>query len=582
MRPGKHHFGAVALVVIVAAANVVGSAVAAAAATCAPLMSVDQNYTATFGVALKVPAPGLLAGDAGSTMTIETSWQADPAGFPSDDLSFLGNATIRYGTPGAGLNRSGGFTYTPDPDPNDAFSGEDSFDFTVTDRCGDENFQTANVTVVPVVVDSSYTTAQDTPLSVPAATGFLAKDRGVDPSTLDYDATSAHGASIDDSLASDGSFVYTPAPGFFGADSFGYTVDTLDGSDTYAATVHINVIGAPAAPTGVVAKLSGNSATVNWTTPSAHGSAIKSYTMTASPGGRTVTGSAKPLTIKGLAKGVTYTFRVRARNALGTGPESGVSNAVTVVSSQSVARTGYWMLSSNGQVYPFGDAGRYQHVFGTRVAIAPRRDGTGYWTVDAVGRVSHFGAARAFGDHPALRAGEVVSTISATPSGNGYWLFTNRGRAFAYGDAKFKGDLTGSVLNGPIVASVATPTGNGYFMVGSDGGVFSFGDARFHGSTGGIHLNRPIVGISPTASNSGYWLVASDGGVFAFNAPFRGSMGGASLSRPVNGLVGYGNGYLMVASDGGVFDFSSTPFLGSLASNPPPAPIIGIGAFTTA
>ncbi len=37
----------------------------------------------------------------------------------------------------------------------------------------------------------------------------------------------------------------------------------------------------------------------------------------------------------------------------------------------------------------------------------------------------------------------------------------------------------------------------------------------------------------------------------------------------------------MVASDGGVFDFSNKAFLGSLASNPPSAPIIGIAAYTT-
>jgi hypothetical protein len=58
-------------------------------------------------------------------------------------------------------------------------------------------------------------------------------------------------------------------------------------------------------------------------------------------------------------------------------------------------------------------------------------------------------------------------------------------------------------------------------------------------------------------------------------------MGAARLSKPVNGLVAYGNGYLMVASDGGVFNFSNKAFLGSLANNPPPAPIIGIAAFAT-
>ena len=244
-------------------------------------------------------------------------------------------------------------------------------------------------------------------------------------------------------------------------------------------------------------------------------------------------------------------------------------------------RTGYWMLSSDGHVYAFGNAVNDGDATSPAIAIADKKDGTGYWVVDAIGDVGHFGTAADHGDRPALRNGEIVSTISATPSGNGYWLFTNRGRVFAYGDAHWYGDMGATSLNGPIVASVATPTGHGYYMVGSDGGVFTFGDARFHGSTGNIRLNRPIVGIAPTPDNHGYWLVASDGGVFAFDAPFRGSMGGAHLNQPVNGLVASGTGYLMVASDGGVFDFANTPFRGSLATNRLAAPIIALIAFDT-
>jgi hypothetical protein len=252
----------------------------------------------------------------------------------------------------------------------------------------------------------------------------------------------------------------------------------------------------------------------------------------------------------------------------------------TSVSTESVARTGYWMLDADGKVYAFGDAPNLGIAPGPAVAMTARADGTGYWIVDAAGNVSHFGSATGHGAKPALRAGESVSTISATPTGNGYWLFTNRGRALPFGDAHFFGDMSAVTLNGAIIASVATPNGGGYYMVGSDGGVFTFGNAHFHGSTGGVHLNRPVVGISPTPDNRGYWLVASDGGVFAFDAPFRGSMGAVRLNKPVNGLVAFGNGYLMVASDGGIFDLSDTPFAGSLASDPPAAPIIGVAAFS--
>ncbi|HEV7523668.1 MAG TPA: hypothetical protein VGP92_01800 [Acidimicrobiia bacterium] len=260
-------------------------------------------------------------------------------------------------------------------------------------------------------------------------------------------------------------------------------------------------------------------------------------------------------------------------------PDNGLS-ATTVVQ-EAAPRVGYWMLGSDGRVYPFGGAVGFPGSVAGAVAMAPRHDGKGYWVVDFLGHVFTYGTAKFFGGAPALGSGEFVSTISATPSGGGYWLFTNKGRAFAFGNASSFGDMSGAALNGPIVASVATPTGHGYYMVGSDGGIFCFGDARFHGSTGGLHLNKPVVGISPTADGKGYWLVGSDGGVFAFNAPFRGSMGGTPLNQSVDGLVAFGNGYLMAAADGGVFDFSNKPFLGSLANNPPSAPIIGLAAFTT-
>jgi hypothetical protein len=242
-------------------------------------------------------------------------------------------------------------------------------------------------------------------------------------------------------------------------------------------------------------------------------------------------------------------------------------------------RSGYWMLGADGRVYAFGNAHAFGNAAGPSVAIAIRHGGSGYWITDGEGNVSAFGAARAHGGRPALGAGEHVSAISATATGNGYWLFTNLGRAFPYGVAHGYGDMSGTHLNGSIVASVATPTGHGYYMVGSDGGVFSFGDARFHGSTGNIRLNQPVVGISSSPDNAGYWLVAGDGGVFAFAAPFRGSMGSAHLNRPADGLVAYGDGYLLGASDGGVFNFSDRSFLGSLAEDPPSAPIIGITAF---
>ena len=243
---------------------------------------------------------------------------------------------------------------------------------------------------------------------------------------------------------------------------------------------------------------------------------------------------------------------------------------------------GYWLVTSSGTVYPFGNARSYGNAPSTSIThMSATPSGRGYWLVDAAGHVYAFGAAHWLGNANYVPAGEVISSISSTPTGNGYWLFSSKGRVFALGDARAYGDLSRTTLNGPIVASAVTPSGLGYYIVGSDGGVFCFGDAQFRGSTGHLRLNKPVVGITPTPNNHGYWLVASDGGVFAFNAPFRGSMGATHLNKPVNGLVAFGNGYLMIGSDGGTFDFSNRPFLGSLANNPPATPITGVAAFST-
>jgi titin len=89
--------------------------------------------------------------------------------------------------------------------------------------------------------------------------------------------------------------------------------------------------GAPGAPASVTAVAGDRSATVAWSPPASNGgSAITAYTVTASPGGQTATVKAPALTkvIGGLTNGTTYTFTVKATNAVGTGPASQPSNQV--------------------------------------------------------------------------------------------------------------------------------------------------------------------------------------------------------------------------------------------------------------
>jgi hypothetical protein len=110
--------------------------------------------------------------------------------------------------------------------------------------------------------------------------------------------------------------------------------------DTWMYLDDVSIVGseptAPAAPSGVSASPGNGSATVSWTAPSSGGSPITSYTVTPYIGGTpqqatTVTGSppATSATVTGLTNGTAYTFTVSATNAVGTGPASAPSNAVT-------------------------------------------------------------------------------------------------------------------------------------------------------------------------------------------------------------------------------------------------------------
>lgn len=88
----------------------------------------------------------------------------------------------------------------------------------------------------------------------------------------------------------------------------------------------------PGAPTGVVATPGDARATVSWVAPGDDGnSPITGYTVAASPGGAIALagGTATSATVTGLTNGVGYTFTVTATNAIGIGPASLPSNAVT-------------------------------------------------------------------------------------------------------------------------------------------------------------------------------------------------------------------------------------------------------------
>jgi hypothetical protein len=172
----------------------------------------------------------------------------DPNG---DPLTVASVTNPSNGT--AVINADDTVTYKRNRDFRD---GCDSFGYTISDGNGGAAGATVFVTVgsascggggplndPPVANDDNYGTDEDTPLSVPAP-GVLGNDTDADSNPLTAVLAGAPVNASSFNLNPDGSFDYTPNPGFAGPDPFTYTAN--DGAvDSNVATVTITVTAAP-------------------------------------------------------------------------------------------------------------------------------------------------------------------------------------------------------------------------------------------------------------------------------------------------------------------------------------------------
>ena len=108
------------------------------------------------------------------------------------------------------------------------------------------------------------------------------------------------------------------------------TVETSGGTSAATSADLFAYADPPDAPSAVTAAAGDGEATVTFAAPASDGGRpVEGYTVTVTPGGRTIDAAASPITVTGLANGTPVTFTVRARNAVGVGPGSAPSAAVT-------------------------------------------------------------------------------------------------------------------------------------------------------------------------------------------------------------------------------------------------------------
>ena len=209
----------------------------------APVAVNDTAYATDEDSLLTIAAPGLLSNDTdveGNSLTVvEVEGQTANVG-----------TTIPLGNGLLTVLSDGSFTF----DPNGAYeslavgqSATETFTYLPNDGTVDAAAPaTVTITIngvndAPVAVADSYSTPEDTPLVV-TAPGVLANDSDIDVDTLTaIQLTPPSNGTL--SLASNGSFTYTPNLDFVGSDSFTYVAfDGVAASAVQTVTIDVTAV----------------------------------------------------------------------------------------------------------------------------------------------------------------------------------------------------------------------------------------------------------------------------------------------------------------------------------------------------
>ena len=220
-----------------------------------------------------------------------------------------------------------------------------SYTFTVsaTNSTGSSPASSPSNAVIPNNLPGAPTGVSATAGNGSATVSWTAPSNNGGSTITKYTVTPYIGSTAQTPVTVSGSPPATSATvtGLTNGTSYTFTVSATNGNGTGPASTPSSAVTpsaptVPGGPSGVSAAGGNGSATVSWTAPNNGGSAITKYTVTPYVGSAaqtptTVTGSppATSATVTGLTNGTAYTFTVSATNAVGTGPASSSSNAVT-------------------------------------------------------------------------------------------------------------------------------------------------------------------------------------------------------------------------------------------------------------
>jgi hypothetical protein len=303
--------------------------------------------------------------------------------------------------------------------------------------------------------------------------------------------------------------------------------------------------------------------------PVAIGSGATSSTTTAPPGGQPTTGG--PGVALSPAEAGGYWLASSDGGVFAFGGARFFGSVVTArrrpVDITGIAATpdhkGYWLVGSDGGVFAFGDArffgslpelrarhasaGAHPIPSAPIVGITSTEGGHGYYLVSSEGAVYAFGDARFAGSCGYLYGGCPSQTraLVADGTGRGYWLVLADASSEAFGDAPALRDRVclGEALSTQVEAAVGSPDGRGYWALLGNGTTCRAGDATGIGiwaAYAAAPFGNPAVAMVTTDKGAGAWLVFANGDVSPYGTALDlGDLAGKTLIANVVAASGW-------------------------------------------